>query len=110
MGLSGIIGFPLISCCSLGGVRLALVKDKKNKVIQEFAVHEKDTGSAAVQIALLTNRIKQLNEHFKVHKKDYHSRLGLLKLVNRRRNLLSYLKKKDPKKYQEVISKLGLKK
>ena len=89
---------------------MGLIKEEKTNLIKEFADHPKDTGSAAVQIALLTNRIKQLNEHFKVHKKDYHSRLGLLKLVNRRRSLLSYLKRKDPEKYQEVISKLGLKK
>jgi len=89
---------------------LALLKDKKAEIIKEFGDHPNDTGSASVQIALLTERINQLNEHFKVHRKDFHSRLGLLKLVNRRRNLLSYLKRKDPKKYQEVISKLGLKK
>ncbi len=89
---------------------MALLKDKKAEIIKEFGDHPNDTGSASVQIALLTERINQLNEHFKVHRKDFHSRLGLLKLVNRRRNLLSYLKRKDPKKYQEVISKLGLKK
>ncbi len=87
-----------------------MLKEKKTEIIREFAEHPKDTGSAAVQIALLTERINHLNEHFKVHKKDYHSRVGLLKLVNRRRNLLSYLRKKDPQKYQQVISKLGLKK
>ncbi len=89
---------------------MALLKDRKAEIIKEFGAHPNDTGSAAVQIAILTERINQLNEHFKVHRKDHHSRLGLLKLVNRRRNLLSYLKKKDPQKYQEVISKLGLKK
>ncbi len=89
---------------------MALLKDKKAEIIREFGEHPNDTGSTAVQIALLTERINQLNEHFKVHRKDFHSRLGLLKLVNRRRNLLSYLKRKDPKKYQEVVSKLGLKK
>ncbi len=89
---------------------MALLKDRKAEIIKEFGEHPNDTGSTAVQIALLTERINQLNEHFKVHRKDFHSRLGLLKLVNRRRNLLSYLKRKDPKKYQEVISKLGLKK
>ena len=89
---------------------MALLKDKKAEIIKEFGDHPNDTGSASVQIALLTERINQLNEHFKVHRKDFHSRLGLLKLVNRRRNLLSYLKRKDPNKYQEVISKLGLKK
>ena len=85
---------------------MALLKDRKAEIIKEFGEHPNDTGSAAVQIAILTERINQLNEHFKVHRKDHHSRLGLLKLVNRRRNLLSYLKKKDPQKYQEVISKL----
>ena len=67
-----------------------------------------DTGSPEVQVALLTARIGQLTEHFKVHKKDHHSRRGLLQLVNRRRSLLDYLKKKDVERYKGLIEKLGL--
>ncbi|KRG85549.1 30S ribosomal protein S15 [Stenotrophomonas daejeonensis] len=67
-----------------------------------------DTGSPEVQVALLTARIGQLTEHFKVHKKDHHSRRGLLQLVNRRRSLLDYLKKKDVERYKALIEKLGL--
>jgi len=89
---------------------LVLVKDKKIKLIDEFKVHARDTGSAEVQIALLTERINGLGEHFKQHKKDFHSRRGLLLLVGRRRRLLNYLKKKDLKKYEEVLEKLSLRK
>lgn len=89
---------------------MAIEKVKKQKLITEYMEHPKDTGSAAVQVALLTERINQLGGHFKVHKKDHHSRRGLLSLVGRRRRLLSYLKKEDSKKYQEVIDKLNLRK
>jgi small subunit ribosomal protein S15 len=89
---------------------LVLVKDKKTKIIDEFKVHSRDTGSAEVQIAILTERINLLGEHFKNHKKDFHSRRGLLSLVGRRRRLLNYLKKKDIKKYEEVLEKLNLRK
>ena len=65
-------------------------KDKKTEIINEFKIHEKDTGSTEVQVAVLTERINELNEHLKVHKKDHHSRRGLLKMVGRRRNLLRY--------------------
>jgi small subunit ribosomal protein S15 len=89
---------------------LALVKEKKTKVIDDFKTHARDTGSAEVQIAILTERIGILSEHFKSHKKDFHSRRGLLSLVGKRRRLLSYLKKKDVKKYEEVLAKLHLRK
>jgi small subunit ribosomal protein S15 len=89
---------------------LVLVKEKKAKVIDEFKVHARDTGSTEVQIAILTERINILGEHFKQHKKDFHSRRGLLSLVGRRRRLLNYLKKKDVKKYEEVLEKLSLRK
>jgi small subunit ribosomal protein S15 len=89
---------------------LTLVKDRKKELISDFKIHAKDTGSAAVQIALLSERINYLAEHFKVHKKDFHSRKGLLMMVGKRRKLLNFLKKSDQKKYQEVISKLDLKK
>ena len=89
---------------------MVLLKEKKTKLIDEFKVHTRDTGSAEVQIALLTERINQLGEHFKLHKKDFHSRRGLLSLVGRRRRLLNYLKSKDVKKYEEVLGKLSLRK
>lgn len=89
---------------------MVLVKDKKKDIIESFKVHSRDTGSTDVQIALLTERINTLSEHFKVHKKDHHSRRGLLSLVGRRRRLLNYLKKKDPKKYAEITQKLNLRK
>jgi len=89
---------------------LVLLKERKSKLIDEFKVHARDTGSAEVQVALLTERINVLSEHFKLHKNDFHSRRGLLSLVGRRRRLLNYLKKKDIKKYEEVLEKLSLRK
>jgi len=89
---------------------LVLVKEKKKELIDNFKVHAKDTGSAEVQIALLTERINTLSEHFKLHKKDFISRRGLLQIVNQRRKLLNYLKKTDPKKYEEILTKLNLRK
>ena len=87
-----------------------MVKEKKTKIIDDFKVHARDTGSAEVQIAILTERINQLGEHFKIHKKDFHSRRGLLSLVGTRRRLLNYLKNKDTKRYEEILSKLHLRK
>jgi len=87
-----------------------LVKEKKAKIIEEFKVNARDTGSAEVQIAILTERINLLGDHFKLHKKDFHSRRGLLSLVGTRRRLLNYLKKKDSKKYEELLEKLSLRK
>jgi small subunit ribosomal protein S15 len=89
---------------------LVLVKEIKTKIIDEFKTHARDTGSAEVQIAILTERINVLGDHFKNHKNDFHSRRGLLSLVGRRRRLLNYLKKKDVKKYEEVLGKLNLRK
>jgi len=89
---------------------LVLVKEQKTKIIDEFKVHARDTGSAEVQIAILTERINELGDHFKQHKKDFHSRRGLLSLVGRRRRLLNYLKEKDIKKYEEILGKLNLRK
>ncbi len=89
---------------------MVLLKEEKTKLIDEFKVHTRDTGSAEVQIALLTERINQLGGHFKQHKKDFHSRRGLLILVGRRRRLLNYLKSKDIKKYEEILEKLSLRK
>ncbi len=87
-----------------------LDKKKKKDIIEKFKEHPEDTGSASVQVALLTERIKYLTEHLKKHKKDFHSRRGLLMLVGRRRRLLQYLKKKDPKRYEEIVKELNLSK
>lgn len=87
-----------------------LDKKKKKEIIERFKEHPEDTGSASVQVALLTERIKYLTEHLKKHKKDFHSRRGLLMLVGRRRRLLQYLKRKDPKRYEEIVKELNLSK
>jgi small subunit ribosomal protein S15 len=78
------------------------------KVISEHKRGDNDTGSPEVQVALLTARIEQLTGHFKMHKQDHHSRRGLLMMVNRRRSLLDYLKRKDIERYKALIEKLGL--
>ena len=78
------------------------------KVISEHKRGDNDTGSPEVQVALLTARIEQLTGHFKMHKQDHHSRRGLLMMVNRRRSLLDYLKRKDIERYKSLIEKLGL--
>lgn len=83
---------------------------KKSKVIKEHQVHEKDTGSSPIQISLLTKEITELIGHLKAHPKDNHSRRGLLKMVGKRKRLLDYFSKKDPKGYAGLIKKLGLKK
>ena len=85
-------------------------KEKKRTVIENYRIHNKDTGSADVQVALLTGRINELTEHFKVHKKDHHSRRGLLKMVGKRRRLLDYIKRNDVEKYANLIGGLGLRK
>ena len=85
-------------------------KEKKNAIIEQYKIHEKDCGSSEVQIALLTERINQLTEHLKVHRHDHHSQRGLLKLVGQRRRLLAYLNKEDLERYQNLIAKLGLRK
>ena len=89
---------------------MAILKEQKTDVINRFKTHAKDTGSAPVQIAVLCEQINQLNEHFKLHKKDNHSRRGMLMLIGKRRRLLDYLQKTDPKKYEETINKLDLRK
>ena len=87
---------------------MPLSKEKKTTIIADYKVHGKDTGSAEVQVALLTERLNDLNQHFKNHEKDHHSRYGLLKLVSRRRKLLDYLKSEDAKRYQSLITRLGI--
>lgn len=87
-----------------------ILKDKKTDIINEFKLHEGDTGSPEVQVAILTARINELNDHLKLHKKDHHSRRGLLKMVGQRRSMLGYLKNVDIERYRTIIGKLGLRK
>ncbi len=87
-----------------------ITKEEKSRIIEEYKMHDGDTGSPEVQIAVLTYRINTLTEHLKVNKKDHHSRRGLLKMVGHRRNLLGYLQKKDIERYRAIIDKLGLRK
>ena len=87
---------------------MPLSREEKDRLVVEFATHEGDTGSPEVQIALLSARINSLGEHFTAHKRDHSSRRGLLKLVTQRRKLLDYLKACDQTRYQEVVSRLGL--
>lgn len=82
---------------------------KKQKVIAEAKIHDKDTGSVEVQVSLLSEQIEELTKHLKKHKKDNHSRLGLLKMVADRRSLLSYLAKTDKKRHTSLVKKVGLK-
>jgi small subunit ribosomal protein S15 len=87
---------------------MPLTLDRKKSLIEQFRVHEGDTGSPEVQIALLTERINSLTEHFKRHAKDHHSRRGLLMLIGKRRGLLEYLKNNNAERYRTVIEKLGI--
>lgn len=89
---------------------MALLREEKEQIVKHFKGSELDTGSSEVQIALLTYRILRLTEHFKTHKKDYHGQRGLVKVVNRRRKLLDYLKRKKPESYQKLINDLGIRK
>lgn len=87
---------------------MALDKEEKRKVIEEFAEKPGDVGSSVVQVGILSKRIEQISVHTGRMKKDHHSRRGLVRLVAKRRKLLNYLKKSDPRKYAELIGKLGL--
>ncbi|HEY4498926.1 MAG TPA: 30S ribosomal protein S15 [Candidatus Paceibacterota bacterium] len=87
-----------------------LTKTKKQRVIKEAAIHEKDTGSPEVQVSLLTRRIEELASHLKKHQKDKHSRRGLLAMVANRQKHLKYLQKKNPRRYSAIVKKLELKK
>lgn len=89
---------------------MTITAERKAEVIRDNAQNEGDTGSPEVQVAILTERIANLTEHFKTHAKDNHSRRGLLMMVNNRRSLLDYLKKKDAGRYTALIAKLGLRK
>ncbi|HOO33865.1 MAG TPA: 30S ribosomal protein S15 [Thermotogota bacterium] len=87
---------------------MALDFDKKQMIIEEYQINDKDTGSVEVQVAMLTARIRQLTDHLKRHPKDFHTRRGLLKLVGRRKRLLKYLRTNRPTVYKEMIDKLGI--
>jgi len=89
---------------------MALTAQDKQAIVTDHARGDNDTGSPEVQVALLTARIKDLSGHFEEHKQDHHSRQGLLRLVNQRRKLLDYLKKKDVERYRALIARLGLRK
>ena len=89
---------------------MSVTAERKQKIIKDNAQAKGDTGSPEVQVAILTERINNLTEHFKTHPKDNHSRRGLLMMVNKRRSLLDYLKRKDVERYNALIAKLGLRK
>jgi small subunit ribosomal protein S15 len=89
---------------------MALDNKSKLDIIKKFAQGKGDTGSPEVQVALLTEKITKLSDHLKSHKKDVHSRRGLLGMVSKRRRLLYYLMKKEPKRYNDLVKKLGLSK
>ena len=87
---------------------MALNAEKKAEIVRDYQRSEGDTGSPEVQVALLTANIEQLRGHFESHKQDHHSRRGLIRMVNQRRKLLDYLKRKDFERYQSLIQRLGL--
>jgi small subunit ribosomal protein S15 len=89
---------------------MSITAEKKTEVVGEYATKAGDTGSPEVQVAVLTTRIINLTEHFKTHKKDVHSRRGLIRMINTRRSLLDYLKRKDQSRYEKLIKSLGLRK
>ena len=89
---------------------MGIAQQQRGEVIEQFRLHQTDTGSPEVQVALLSQRIDHLTEHFKIHLKDHHSRRGLLMLVGQRRRLLDYLKQSDFERYQSLIRRLGIRK
>ena len=89
---------------------MSITAERKEALISEHARGSGDTGSPEVQVAILTERINNLTQHFKTHAKDNHSRRGLLMMVNKRRSLLDYLRRKDETRYTDLIAKLGLRK
>lgn len=89
---------------------MSLASEEKKKIIDKFSQGKGDTGSPEVQVALLSEQITRLSKHLQEHKKDVHSRRGLLTMVAKRRRLLAYLQKKEEKRYQELLSNLGLSK
>jgi small subunit ribosomal protein S15 len=85
-----------------------ITPERKKELIAQYATGENDSGSPEVQIAILSERISNLTDHFKTHAKDNHSRRGMIKMVSQRRGLLDYIKSRDTKRYEALISKLGL--
>ncbi|MGH6827295.1 MAG: 30S ribosomal protein S15 [Rhizomicrobium sp.] len=85
-----------------------ITPERKKEVIAQYATGKTDTGSPEVQVAILSERIANLTEHFKNHAKDNHSRRGMIKLVSERRSLLTYVRRKDSKRYEALIARLGL--
>jgi small subunit ribosomal protein S15 len=89
---------------------MPLTGESRTRLIGEYRVHPKDTGSPEVQIAMLSEQINNLNQHFRVHRKDHSSRRGLLIMVGKRKRLLEYLRRRDPGRYQRVIERLSIRK
>ena len=89
---------------------MSITSEQKGQIVDTYKRGDKDTGSPEVQVAILSARINDLSGHFKEHIHDHHSRQGLLKMVNQRRKLLDYIKRKDVNRYRELISSLGLRK
>ena len=87
---------------------MTMTVEEKAKIIDEYKMHEGDTGSPEVQVAILTYRIKELTDHLKTHKKDHHSRRGLFQMIGKRKGLLNYLKKTDIERYRALIEKAGI--
>jgi small subunit ribosomal protein S15 len=117
---SVIVDFTLQNDCARNSISkkgkrdkaeiMGIAQQQKEGVIEQFRLHQSDTGSPEVQVALLSQRIEYLTEHFKTHAKDHHSRRGLLKLVGQRRRLLDYLRKCSFERYQNLIQRLGIRK
>ena len=89
---------------------MALKTEDKQKVIEKYKLHTRDSGSSEIQVAILTEEIKKLVKHLKIHKKDDHSRRGLLMMVSKRKSMLDYLSRENEKRYRSLIKKLDLKK
>jgi small subunit ribosomal protein S15 len=87
---------------------MTLTQERKHEIIDGYQVHDTDTGSVDVQVAMLTDRINRLSNHLKTNKKDHSSRRGLLQMIGRRKRLLSYLRKEDIARYQNLIQRLGI--
>jgi len=100
-------GFNDINMC-IEDYKMALIAKEKEQIVEKFKKSDNDTGSPEVQIALLSENINKLQSHFKEHKKDHHSRTGLIRMVNLRRKLLAYLKRKNPESYSNIIKELKL--
>lgn len=94
----------------MNGRQMGIAQPQRKEVVEQFKLHQTDTGSPEVQVALLSQRIDHLTEHFKIHVKDHHSRRGLLMLVGQRRRLLDYLRKNDHERYRSLIQRLGIRK